>query len=403
MVRFNGNLNAAKNLDWPLMKNNISRADLAGVIDFLRQDDPVLTQSNQVQEFEREWSGWLGVKHSVFVNSGSSANLLTIAALREHYGLGEIIVPTLTWISDIASVIQCGFKPVFVDIDRRTLGMDKAQVIRRITPQTKAVFLTHVLGYNALSQSLLDELAARRIPLIEDACESYGATFDGRKLGTFGLMSDFSFYYAHHLTTVEGGMISTNDSDLYETLRMLRSHGMVREASSDELRRSYAEKHPDLHPDFIFAFPAYNVRSTEINAVMGRSQIKRLNENNRLRCENLSLFLENLDPTKYQTDFATAGSCNYAFTLVLKRPDPVLSDQVMKTLREYGVEYRRGTSGGGNQLRQPYLRRLFGEPDLSQFPNVDHVHFYGFYIGNYPGLEREKIRALCSLLNSIKE
>ena len=385
------------------MRNNISRADLAGVIDFLRQDDPVLTQSNQVQEFEREWSAWLGVKHSVFVNSGSSANLLTIAALREHYGLGEIIVPTLTWISDIASVIQCGFKPVFVDIDRRTLGMDKAQVIRRITPQTKAVFLTHVLGYNALNQSLLDELAARRIPLIEDACESYGATFNGRKLGTFGLMSDFSFYYAHHLTTVEGGMISTNDSDLYETLRMLRSHGMVRESSSDELRRSYAEKHPDLHPDFIFALPAYNVRSTEINAVMGRSQIKRLNENNRLRCENLKLFLDNLDPTKYQTDFATAGSCNYAFTLVLKRPDPVFSDQVMKTLREYGVEYRRGTSGGGNQLRQPYLRRLLGEPDLSQFPNVDHVHFYGFYIGNYPGLEREKIGALCSLLNSIRE
>jgi CDP-4-dehydro-6-deoxyglucose reductase, E1 len=385
------------------MKNNITRADLAGVIDFLRQDDPVLTQSNQVQEFEREWSAWLGVKHSVFVNSGSSANLLTITALREHYGLGEIIVPTLTWVSDIASVIQCGFKPVFVDIDQRTLGMDNAQVVRKITPQTKAVFLTHVLGYNALSQSLLDELEARRIPLIEDVCESYGATFDRQKLGTFGLMSDFSFYYAHHLTTVEGGMISTNDSDLYETLRMLRSHGMVRESSSDELRQSYAEKHPDLNPDFIFAFPAYNVRSTEINAVMGRSQIKRLDENNKLRSENLALFLESLDPTKYRTDFETAGSCNYAFTLVLKRPDPVFSNQVMETLCEHGVEYRRGTSGGGNQLRQPYLSRLLGEPDLSQFPNVDHVHFYGFYIGNYPGLEREKIRALCSLLNSIEE
>ena len=385
------------------MKNNISRADLAGVIDFLRQDDPVLTQSNQVQEFEREWSAWLGVKHSVFINSGYSANLLTIAALREHYGLGEIIVPTLTWVSDIASVIQCGFKPVFVDIDRRTLGMDNAQVVRKITPQTKAVFLTHVLGYNALSQSLLDELEARRIPLIEDVCESYGATFHRQKLGTFGLMSDFSFYYAHHLTTIEGGMISTNHSDLYETLRMLRSHGMVRESSSDELRQSYAERHPDLNPDFIFAVPAYNVRSTEINAVMGRSQIKRLDENNRLRSENLALFLESLDPTKYRTDFETAGSCNYAFTLVLKRPDPVFSNQVMKTLREHGVEYRRGTSGGGNQLRQPYLRRLLGDPDLSQFPNVDHVHFYGFYIGNYPELEREKILALCSLLNSIRE
>jgi CDP-6-deoxy-D-xylo-4-hexulose-3-dehydrase len=385
------------------MKNNISRVDLAGVIDFLRQDDPVLTQSNQVQEFEREWSAWLGVKHSVLVNSGSSANLLTIAALREHCGLGEIIVPTLTWVSDIASVIQCGFKPVFVDIDRRTLGMDNAQVVRKITPQTKAVFLTHVLGYNALNQSLLDELEARKIPLIEDVCESYGATFDRQKLGTFGLMSDFSFYYAHHLTTIEGGMISTNDSDLYETLRMLRSHGMVRESSSDELRQSYAERHPDLHPDFIFAFPAYNMRSTEINAVMGRSQIKRLNENNKLRSENLTLFLENLDPTKYQTEFATAGSCNYAFTLVLKRPDTVFSSKVMKTLREHGVEYRRGASGGGNQLRQPYLKRLLGDADLKQFPNVEHVHFYGFYIGNYPGLEREKIRALCSLLNSIKE
>ncbi len=352
------------NLDWPLMKNNISRADLAVVISFLQQDDPILTQASQVQAFEKEWSAWLGVKHSVFVNSGSSANLLTIAALRERYGLGEIIVPTLTWVSDIASVIQCGFKPVFVDIDRRTLGMDNAEIIGKITSQTKAVFLTHVLGYNALSQSLMDELDARKIPLIEDVCESYGATFAGRKLGTFGLMADFSFYYAHHLTTVEGGMISTNDGDLYETLRMLRSHGMVRESSSAALRQSYAEKHPDLNPDFIFAFPAYNMRSTEISAVMGRSQIKRLDENNRLRSENLALFLKSLDPAKYRIDFETAGNCNYAFTLVLKRPDPVLCDKVMKTLDCYGVEYRRGTSGGGNQLRQPYLKRLLGGPDL---------------------------------------
>ena len=189
-----------KNLDWPLMKNNIPRADLDAVIEFLRQDDvPILTQSRQVQAFEEEWSAWLGVKYSVFVNSGASANLLTITALREMHGLGEIVVPTLTWVSDIASVIQCGFKPVPVDINPRTLGMDNEQVLERITPQTKAVFLTHVLGYNALTQKLLDELAARNIPLIEDTCESYGATFLGRKLGTFGLVSNFSFYFAHHM------------------------------------------------------------------------------------------------------------------------------------------------------------------------------------------------------------
>lgn len=390
-----------KNLDWPLMRNNITRADLDAVVDFLRQDDPILTQSNQVQAFEHEWSSWLGVRYSVFVNSGSSANLLTMCALREHCGPGEVIVPTLTWVSDIASVIQCGFKPVFVDIDHRTLGMDSDQVIEEITPDTKAVFLTHVLGYNGLSRLLLDELKERNIPLIEDVCESYGATFDGRKLGTFGLMSNFSFYYAHHMSTIEGGMVSTNDSALYETLRMLRSHGMVREAISPELRQSYRERHPDLNPDFIFAFPAYNVRNTEIQAVIGRSQLVSLDANNKIRSENLDLFLGHLDSEKYRTDFVTEGSCNYAFTLILRNPDVSLCESVMGMLRRHGVEFRRGTSGGGNQLRQPYLKKLVGEREYSKYPNADHVHFYGFYIGNYPSLKKEKIVALCALLNEL--
>lgn len=387
-------------LDWPLMKNNISRGDLDTVIEFLQQADPILTQSRNVQAFEREWSEWLGIKYSVFVNSGSSANLITMAALREVYGDGEIIVPTLTWVSDIASVLQCGFTPVFVDIDLRTLGMNPEEVIRKITPRTKAVFVTHVLGYNALTQSLLDELSRRGIPLIEDVCESHGATFKERRLGSFGLMSNFSFYYAHHLSTIEGGMVTTNDPRLYEVLRMLRSHGMVRESTSEELKNTYKEKHPDLNPDFIFAFPAYNVRSTEINAVLGRSQLKRLDANNRIRSANLRMFLENLDSSKYRTDFAVEGSSNYAFTLILKHPDIALRDRVMNTLRQHGVEFRRGTSGGGNQLRQPYLRKAFGD-SYKDYPQVDHVHFFGFYIGNYPDLEKPKITALCSILNSL--
>jgi len=391
----------SKDLDWPLMRNNILTSDARAVADFLLPEVPILTQSSQVEAFEQEWSRWLGVDFSVFVNSGSSANLLTITALREIYGLGEVIVPTLTWVSDIASVIQCGFTPVFVDINRRTLGMDAHQVLEKITPRTKAVFLTHVLGYNALDAKLLAELKARQVPLIEDVCESHGATFGARKLGTFGLMSNFSFYYAHHMSTIEGGMICTNEPRLYETLRMLRSHGMVRESKSPDLRQSYFEKHPDLNPDFIFAFPGYNVRSTEINAVIGRAQLKRLDQNNRSRTENLRLFLENLDPEKYQTDFVVEGSCNYAFTLVLQHPDPLLCDNVMKAMRQHGVEFRRGTSGGGNQLRQPYLKKTLGEKEFAKYPVVDHVHFYGFYIGNYPELEREKILKLCAILNDL--
>lgn len=392
---------SAENLNWPLMKNNITRADLDAVIDYLQQDDPMLTQSKQVQAFEKEWSEWLGVKYSVFVNSGSSANQLSMAALRWTAGLGEIIVPTLTWVSDIASVIHCGFKPVFVDIDMRTLGMDIDQVLAKITPQTKGVFLTHILGYNGLNQRLLDELEARGIPLIEDVCESHGATFKGQKLGTFGLMSNFSFYYAHHMSTIEGGVVSTNDPELYQTVRMLRAHGMVRESTSEALKQSYLNKHPDLNPDFIFAFPAYNMRSTEINAIIGRSQLKRLDENNQIRRQNLDLFLENLNPDKYLTDFETTGSCNYAFTLILKAPNQVLYENVVQALRAHRIEFRRGTSGGGNQLRQPYLKALLGEEEYKKYPKVNHVHFYGFYIGNYPDLEKDKILKLCSILNDL--
>jgi CDP-6-deoxy-D-xylo-4-hexulose-3-dehydrase len=383
------------------MKDNISREDLDAVIRFLRDDVPVLTQAQQVEAFEQEWSAWLGVKHSVFVNSGSSANLITMAALKELYGTGDIIVPTLTWVSDIASVIHCGFQPVFVDIDPRTLGMDNRSVLEKITRKTKAVFLTHILGYNALTEELLEELESRGIPLIEDACESHGTTFRGRKVGTFGLASNFSFYYAHQMSTIEGGMVCTNNSDFFECVRMYRSHGLVRESSSAKLREAYASAHPDLTPDFIFAFPAYNVRSTEINAVIGRSQLRRLDTNNRVRSNNLQLFLESLDPQKYRTDFELAGNSNYALTLVLARPDPQMRDSIADVLSRYGVEFRRGTSGGGNQLRQPYIKKLLGEWEFANYPNVDHVHFYGFYIGNYPELEPDKIHDLCSILNKL--
>lgn len=388
-------------LDWPLMRNNIARADLDAVCEYLKQDDPILTAGKNVRAFEEEWSAWLGVKHSVFVNSGASANLVTMAALRELHGPGgEVIVPTLTWVSDIASVLHAGFTPVFVDIDPRTLGMDNAQVLEKLTAKTRAVFLTHVLGYNGLSRELLDELTARRIPLIEDVCESHGATFEGRKLGSIGRASNFSFYYAHHLSTIEGGMVCTDDEELYEAVRMLRGHGMVRELASAGRRFDYADEHPDLNPDFIFAYPGFNVRSTELNAIIGRSQLPRLDANNARRTENLLLFLKHLDPDLYRTDFATAGSSNYAFTLILQEPDAALAERVQTALRKNGVEFRRGTAGGGNQLRQPYLRKRFGDL-FKQFPNVDHVHFYGWYVGNYPTLDRERILRLCELLNGL--
>lgn len=386
---------------WPLMEDNVTREDLDVLIGFL-QGMPRLTQSENVRAFEQEWSQWLGVKHSVFVNSGASANLITMGALKHLHGGGEVIVPTLTWVSDIASVLQNGFTPVFVDINPRNLCMDVDQVIARLTDKTRAVFMTYVQGFNGLNDRLLNELSRRNIPFIEDVCESHGATFQGRRLGSYGLASNFSFYFAHHMSTVEGGMVCTNDDAFYDAIRMFRSHGMVREADSADLKARYAAENPELSPDFIFAFPAFNVRSTEINAVLGRSQLKRLDACNARRQENLRLFLSLIDPDKYRTDFDLEGSCNYAFNLVLKRPDEAMRERLEKVMRDNGIEFRRGSAGGGNQLRQPYLKGIVPDGFYKQFPEVEHIHFFCYYIGNYPTLSAQRISELCAVLNSVQ-
>ena len=224
----------------PLMDNNISKNDVLEIIKFLKKNKKrIFTQSKKVEDFENKWSRWLGVKYSVFVNSGSSANLLTLLIIKILYGTGEIIVPTLTWISDIASVIQNDFNPVFVDINPETLCMDENHILKSINNKTKAVFITHAQGFNGLSDNLLKVLKKKNIILLEDVCESHGATFKNKKLGTFGLISNFSFYYAHHLSTIEGGMICTNNKKIYELARMLRAHGMVRESGNKKFEKFY--------------------------------------------------------------------------------------------------------------------------------------------------------------------
>lgn len=388
-------------MKFPLMRNNILREDLDAIIRHLQQDDPILTNGPNCAAFEAEWSQWLGVKHSVFVNSGASANLLSMAVLRiQHPDGGEVIVPPLTWVSDVATVLQNGFTPVFADIDPRTLAMAPGEILSKITDRTRAVFLTHVQGFDGLTDELIAELERRNIPLIEDVCESHGATHKGIKLGSIGWMSNFSFYYAHHMSTIEGGMVCTNDSKVYQQLRMLRSHGMVRESTDADLKAGYIAEHPDLNPDFIFAYPAHNVRNTEIGAIMGRSQLKRLDANVARRTENLHRFLARIDSTRYQTDFLLEGSSNYAFNLILKQPDDALVQRLMTTLRAAGVEFRRGSAGGGNQVRQPYLRGIVPKDHHLQFPKTDHVHFYGFYIGNFPDLRDSEVDEICDIVNA---
>ena len=384
----------------PLMDDNITREDVNSVIDFLSQDQiPKLTNGPKVVEFEKQWSEWAGVKHSLFVNSGASANELTMLALKYIYGGGDIIVPPLTWISDISSVLFAGFKPVFVDINFDNLSFDLNKLKEAITSNTRAIFLTHVLGINGLTDELLKICKEKNILLIEDVCESHGTTFKGKKVGSFGFASNFSFYFAHHMSTIEGGMICTNDDKFYQVCRALRSHGMMREMTDDNMKQEIIEANPDLNPDFIFVGPAHNFRSTELNAVIGLNQLPRLDDNNKKRVANFNYFISNLNAEKYVTELRTAGQCNYAFIVIMRDNSFEVRDKIEATLKEKGIEFRRGLSGGGNQMRQPFMKQF--NYNLDNYPNIEHVHNFSWYIGNYPSLPQEKIDYLLEVLNNL--
>tara|TARA_Y100000590_G_scaffold459143_1_gene615486 strand:- start:565 stop:1749 length:1185 start_codon:yes stop_codon:yes gene_type:complete len=386
----------------PLMHDNFTSSDINAAVKLLKNKKKTFTQSENVKKFEKKWSKWLGVKYSVFVNSGSSANLLTMNILRILKGYGEVIVPTLTWVSDISSVLQNNLKPVFVDINPKNLCMSENDIFSKINKKTIAVFLSHIQGFNGLTSKMLNFLKRKNVMLIEDVCESHGATFKNKKLGTFGKISNFSFYYAHHMSTIEGGMVCTNDKKIFQLARMLRSHGMAREIGDKNLEKKIIRENKKLSPKFIFLHPAYNFRNNEIGAVIGLNQLKSLNYNNKIRVRNFNTFIKYLDSEKYRVDFNFKGNSNYAFPLILKKASLKNRGKLEFILNKNKIEFRRGNAGGGNQLRQPYIRKYIKKVNFKKFKEVDHVHFYGYYIGNYPTLKTKKIIRICSILNSIK-
>ena len=234
--------------------------------------------------------------------------------------------------------------------------------------------------------------------MIEDCCEAHGATYKGDRVGVYGDVSNFSFYFGHHITTIEGGMVCTNDEELYEQALLFRSHGMTR-GVSNRIEDHYEKKYPDLNPLFTFAVPGYNMRNHELNAVLGLEQIKRLDYNCDKRRENFARWIMMLDSKKFYTDFHQNGNSNFALPLILRKKDLELFEKCCILLDEQKVEYRVGTAGGGNQARQPYLENYnFRAEDLS---NVDHIHDYGLYIGNHPELTFYQIDGIWSKLNAL--
>ena len=382
---------------WPLINDNITQGDKKVLSDFILNSNR-FTNGPKVREFEELWSQSLGTQYSVMVGSGASANYITTSIIRELKGRGgEIIVPTIGWVSDISAVINNGFTPVFVDVNLQSLAMDIEYIKKSINEKTKGIVLVHALGFNGINNQLIELAKEHDLLLIEDCCEAHGATYKGQKVGSLADMSCFSFYFGHHITTIEGGIISTNNEEIYQLARMFRSHGMTREASKEVQERFSS---PDLNPLFTFAVAGYNMRSTELNAVLGIEQMKRIDFNIEARQKNLDIWLKHLDSSKYFVDFLVEGNSNFALPLILATGSSATMENICSLLEEQRVEYRIGTAGGGNQARQPYLKN-YNYKISGLLLNSDYIHKNGLYVGNHPELTEDQIINLCKGLNNV--
>jgi CDP-6-deoxy-D-xylo-4-hexulose-3-dehydrase len=323
------------------------------------------------------------------VNSGSSANLLLLGALRELHGTAGVICQAVTWATNISPVLQYGFDLHLVDVSLRNFGPNPAELDSLLARTgARVVFLTHLLGFPAATREILDICRRHGAILLEDCCESHGASLDGVRVGTFGEGSSFSFYYGHHMTTIEGGMISTHREDLYHRLLLLRSHGLSRELPKPE-------PEPGVDPRFTFLLHGYNVRPTELNAFLGLRQLPRLDGSIEIRNRNLRTWIGALDPQVFHTNFDLTGVSSFSLPLLLSASSPRSLADARQVLDECGVESRPVVSG--NIARQPFLR---GHPvAAADLPNAEFIHQRGMYLGNYPLLSEEQIKTVACALN----
>lgn len=384
---------------WPLMDDIITWADKLRMVKFILTTKR-FTNGPKVRKFEQEWNNWLGSKYSLFVNSGSSANLLLLNAIKEKYGLkngDKVLVPACTWSTNIAPIIHNGFEPVFADIDLHSFSFDveKLKKVKELHPDIKIIFVTHLLGLEAEIDEYQEIFPDSLI--LEDICEAQGVTnSDGVKHGSNSLGATFSLYFSHHMTSIEGGIINTNDEELYELMRLKRSAGMAREAS-DEKFEQYKKENPDISPSFLFPTAGFNLRNHEICAVLGSSQLRRIDYIINSRKNNYQRFLVLLK--KYSDKFyipkEDKTSSNLCLPFVCKDKDTY--SKLISKFEEYGIEYRPIVAG--NLLKQPFLKdySIVGEGPF----NVDIVHEQGTYIGNSHLVKNKNFKILEMILASI--
>jgi CDP-6-deoxy-D-xylo-4-hexulose-3-dehydrase len=378
-----------------LVSDTIDKNDIDRLIKWL-QTYPRLTKGPVTVELEKKWSDYLGTEYSVFCNSGSSANLLMLWSLIESGRIkrdAKVVVPALSWATDLAPVIQLNMQPVLCDVSLETLAVD-INHLRRIFEQEDpdVLLLVSVLGIVPDMKAIVDLCNEFDVILLEDTCESMGSEYDGTKLGNFGLMSSFSTYFGHHISTIEGGFVSTNDKELYETLISIRSHGWDRD-NSDQYQKDMRTKWGTSDFDALYTFynSGFNVRSTDLQAYIGLTQIDKLPHVCERRHENFLIYEREL--SDYQPFIKKHGwISNFAYPVIAENRDKIIA-----ALQRNNIEVRPMICG--SMGTQPFYEKNYGKCSL---PNASIIDEQGFYLPNHSDMSEKDIILITDIIKAVQ-
>jgi CDP-6-deoxy-D-xylo-4-hexulose-3-dehydrase len=378
-----------------LIQDTINNQDIDNLIQWLKEY-PRLTKGPKTIEFENKWCEWLGSKYSIFVNSGSSANLLMLYALRVLNKMknNKVCVPALCWATDLSPVLQFEMEPLLIDCNLDNLSIDLKHLEEVFTlEQPSVLLLVSVLGLSPDMESIVELCEKYDVILLEDNCESQGTKFKGTKLGNFGLMSSFSTYFGHTMSTIEGGVITTNDEEIYHILLQLRSHGWDRDlpdSKQQELRKEWEVS--DFSALYTFYIPGFNLRSTDLQAQLGIQQLLKVDGMINNRFQNFLYYKSRLEgkiwfPKTFNDEFTS----NFAIPVITKTPEN--KQRLIKELEENNISCRPLISG--SMGTQPFYKKLYGENKL---PNCSIIDERGVYVPNHDKMTKEDIDRVCDIL-----
>tara|TARA_Y100000590_G_scaffold468589_1_gene651900 strand:- start:3910 stop:5154 length:1245 start_codon:yes stop_codon:yes gene_type:complete len=348
-----------------------------------------MTMSKVTEKFEKTFSRKLKTQYSMMVNSGSSANLLALQCLVNPYRKkrlkkgDEVLIPSVCWPTSLWPIIQSGLKPVFVDVDKNSLNINLEDLKKKISKKTKALMLIHVLGISADMAKLMHIIKKNKIILIEDTCESIGAKYKNKFLGTFGDFSTFSFYFSHQISSVEGGMICCKNKDDENIIKSLRCHGWARDLSN---QKQIERKYKNINKKFLFVNSGFNFRPTDIQAAIGHSQFNSLNDfiyTRRINRDKIIKTLVNDKRWNNQVDFIQKGDqvkpSWFGLSMLINKKIKKNKKMIINKLDRLGIETRPII--GGNFLKQPALKKYNLKQKSSNFPNANYVHEHGLFVG----------------------